>query len=308
MSPSGRYVAFDTAAPALIEAAGGADDPDTHHVVRLDRPTGHTRVVTATADKPSYTPAVADNGRVAFTSQAANLGTWPESDHEQVYEWRPDEDEIFQLSVDDDHGAQADAHSRTAAISGNGAVVAFATPATSLVPTATGGATQVYAHTWVGERCKAVLASSAAAAGLGHPQPPADDEDRCEDRSTKPLLKRARQVHQVLDDTAQGLRTTAAVRARDHAGDCVRVFAGGASEDLRLKQIQALRPPQEVPADRMPGVHAEVTALTFIIEVQGWTPLALGIEGPKPICGPCRDYIVDTDGEVISDWEAVWPR
>lgn len=122
---------------------------------------------------------------------------------------------------------------------------------------------------------------------------------------------------------ARERRTTAAVRARDHEGDCVVVFAAGSQRDLEDSQINELRPPLEIAAEPMRHQHAEITALTFVIEIQGWKPLALGI-GPKTrvICdkleddaseerkaaGPCEAFIEVRGGQILqSRQEAVWP-
>lgn len=324
ISPDGRYLAFDTAAPGVVAAAGGATNPDTRHVIRLDRTSGEATVVTAAAERPSYTPAVADDGRVAFTSRANLTTTWPDHGHEQVYEW--DDGVLVQLSADDDLAAPADADSRTPAISGNGAVVAFAAPATTLTETVTGGLTQVFAHTWVGAACIAVLASAADTAADSQPPPTAtdDDDNRCEDRRTQPLLERAEEVHAALDDEiAEGRRTTAAVRARDHEGDCVVVFATGSQKDLEQSQIDELDPPGEIDAEPMRHQHAEITALTFIVDMQGWKPLALGIAPKKRVicdkleedaseerkaAGSCEAFIKARGGQILeSRREAVWP-
>lgn len=173
LSPNGDFLAFDTAASNVVEAAGGAADSGTRHVIRLDRASGATTVVSEVADAPSYAPTVADDGRVAFTSEATNLSpVWEHNDVEHVYEWG-DARGLVHLSVDDERDAQADAASHSPAISANGWVVAYASPATTLTATATGGIPQVFAHTWVGALCISVLVSAADAAA----DPPPTDED-----------------------------------------------------------------------------------------------------------------------------------
>lgn len=173
LSPNRDFLAFDTAASNVVEAAGGAADPGTRHVIRLDRASGATTVVSELADAPSYAPTVADDGRVAFTSEATNPSpVWEHNDVQHVYEWSEARG-LVHLSVDDDRDAQADAASHSPAISANGWVVAYASPATTLTATATGGIPQVFAHTWVGALCISVLVSAADAAV----DPPPTDED-----------------------------------------------------------------------------------------------------------------------------------
>lgn len=99
--------------------------------------------------------------------------------------------------------------------------------------------------------------------------------------------------------------------------------AAGSQRDLEDSQINEVRPPLEIAAEPMRHQHAEITALTFIIEIQGWKPLALGI-GPKTrvICdkleddaseerkaaGPCEAFIEVRGGQILqSRQEAVWP-
>ena len=133
-----------------------------------------------------------------------------------------------------------------------------------------------------------------------------DDRDRCEDRSTQPLLHRVEQIHDILDDIAAKMRTTVAARARDVTGTCVVVFGGGAQHDLTLKQKQALIPPLEVPSE-LKDAHAEVTALTHI-QTRNWEPLALAIAPPqRTICGKCATFIQASGGKVATPRTAVWP-
>lgn len=92
---------------------------------------------------------------------------------------------------------------------------------------------------------------------------------------------------------------------------------------LAQEQIDKLRPPHEIAAERMNHQHAEITALTFIIEMRGWKPLALGIAPEtRVICdeleddageerqaaGSCEAFIEDRGGQILpSRQEAVWP-
>lgn len=323
ISPDGDYVVFQTGAGNLL---GAAEDPDMWHVVRHDRASGSATVVTRKADGGSHVPVVSDDGRVAFVSSATNLSPhWIHNGFDQIYEWRQDEngERIVQMSVHDFRG-QADADTFQPAISANGYVVAFVSPATALTAAGTRGVTNVYAHTWVTDVvCIAVLISAAdlAAGPWRPPDTGQDDGDRCEDRSTQPLTARAEDVHNVLHAVAQSQRTTAAVRARTHTGECLVVFAGGRQMDLNDWQKRELRPPGEMAAEPIAGRHrtdtpeedrlardAEITALTYIIEIRMWKPLALGIAPPtRVICDGCRAFIAERGGHVAADYRtAVW--
>lgn len=128
ISPNGDYVAYETATDDLASAA---TNPDTTHVMRRDRAEGRTLVATHDADGPSHSAAVADDGRVAFTSAATNLTPdWDHNGHDHVYKWNDGRSSV-QLSVDDGRQAQANADARSPSISANGFVVAFTSSATN---------------------------------------------------------------------------------------------------------------------------------------------------------------------------------
>lgn len=180
ISPNGDYVAYETAADDLASAA---TNPDTTHVMRRDRAEGRTLVATHDADGPSHSAAVADDGRVAFTSAATNLTPdWDHNGHDHVYEWNDGRSSV-QLSVDDGRQAQANARSHTPSISANGFVVAFTSSATNLVAPTTSGVSNVFVHRWVGRLCLAALVSGPGSRPdpdedpPREPPPPGTDDD-----------------------------------------------------------------------------------------------------------------------------------
>jgi hypothetical protein len=114
-----------------------------------------------------------------------------------------------------------------------------------------------------------------------------------------------------MDEREQQDRTTAAVRARDHAGDCVVVFAAGSRHNLTPDQRDEVERQGGEIAEPRARVHAEITAFERIGPVE-WKPLALGVAPESDdICPACREYIetttFHTSGTVISDREAAWP-
>jgi tRNA(Arg) A34 adenosine deaminase TadA len=111
------------------------------------------------------------------------------------------------------------------------------------------------------------------------------------------LAARAGQVHDVLDPIAQAQRTTAILRT--DAGD---IIAGGA-RDLTPAQ-RALLGPGEVAA-KLPGAHAEVTALRHATGA-GWSPEAMAVT--RAICPQCAAAIVASGGTLTSPTTAIWVK
>jgi hypothetical protein len=135
MSPSGRYIVFDSAATNL--AAG-----DTNAVVdvfRHDRTTGQTvRVSVATggvqANGGSVLATISDDGNfIAFTSFAFNLVSGDANGASDVFVRDVMADTTIRASVSIT-GNDPDLGSSTAAISGDGRRVAFISAATNLTP------------------------------------------------------------------------------------------------------------------------------------------------------------------------------
>lgn len=64
----------------------------------------------------------------------------------------------------------------------------------------------------------------------------------------------------------------------------------------------------EQEADAKLAHDAEVTALTSIIDMHMWQPLALGFAPPnRVVCDGCRAFIAERGGHVAADYRtAVW--
>jgi RHS repeat-associated protein len=112
------------------------------------------------------------------------------------------------------------------------------------------------------------------------------------------LGERAGAVHEVLDPIAQGRRTTAVLETTDGS----RIVAGGA-RDLTPAQRAALVEGEI--AAKMPGAHAEVTALEHAI-ANGLTPSELAVT--RSICPDCAAKIEAAGGNLTSPTTAEWPK
>jgi RHS repeat-associated protein len=109
------------------------------------------------------------------------------------------------------------------------------------------------------------------------------------------LAGRAAEIHGVLDPIAQTQRTTAVLQTS--AG---RIIAGGA-RDLSPAQ-RALLGSGEIAA-RLPGAHAEVTALSAA-RALGATPEAMAVT--RAICPQCAAAIEGSGGTITSPTRAIW--
>jgi len=110
------------------------------------------------------------------------------------------------------------------------------------------------------------------------------------------LQRRAHEIHDALDCVAQTRRTTAALNT-----DMGRIIAGG-GRDLDAAQ-KALLEEGEIAA-KLPGAHAEVTALDAAAKL-GATPEELAVT--RAICPACADAIEAAGGRLTSPTTAVWP-
>ena len=111
------------------------------------------------------------------------------------------------------------------------------------------------------------------------------------------LARRAGEIHRVLDPLAQMQRTTAVLDST--AG---RIVTGGA-RDLTPAQRAALLPGEI--AGKLPGAHAEVTALHTARQLGG-TPRSMGVT--RAICPACRAAIEQSGSVLTSPTTAVWPK
>jgi RHS repeat-associated protein len=110
------------------------------------------------------------------------------------------------------------------------------------------------------------------------------------------LAARAEQVHGALHPIAQAQRTTAVLRTSGG-----NIVAGGARD---LSPIQkALLGPGEIVA-KLPGAHAEVTALTHA-QQSGLSPQAMAVT--RTICPLCATAIEASGGKLTSPTTVIWP-
>jgi hypothetical protein len=111
------------------------------------------------------------------------------------------------------------------------------------------------------------------------------------------LAERAKEIHNVLDEVAQRMRTTAVLET-----DAGRIIAGG-TRDLNPAQKAALGRGEM--AAKAPDVHAEVTALNKAASI-GATPSELAVT--RTICPECAAVIESLGGRLTSRTTAVFPR
>ncbi|WP_026096990.1 RHS repeat-associated core domain-containing protein [Ideonella sp. B508-1] len=116
--------------------------------------------------------------------------------------------------------------------------------------------------------------------------------------AAKGIGARVEAVHGALDPIAAGRRTTAALDTVEGT----RVLAAG-GRDLSPAQ-RALMESGEVAA-KLPGAHAEVTALQHAAQ-NGLTPAQMAVS--RTICPTCRAAIEQSGGQLTSPTTAIWPR
>jgi hypothetical protein len=112
------------------------------------------------------------------------------------------------------------------------------------------------------------------------------------------LAARVKAVHGALDPIAAAQRTTAVLDTIQGT----RVLAAG-GKDLTPAQ-RALMTHGEVAA-RLPGAHAEVTALQHAAQ-NGLTPAEMAVS--RTICSACKAAIEESGGQLTSPTTAIWPR
>lgn len=134
ISSDGRYVAFVSEASNLIPG----DNNGYADVFLYEVESGEIRLVSVAedgvqGDDRSLQPSISGDGRfVAFVSLADNLHEGDSNGVSDVYLFDRDKEQLEPISVDDD-GAQANHHSKHAAVSGDGRYVAYQSMATNLV-------------------------------------------------------------------------------------------------------------------------------------------------------------------------------
>jgi Tol biopolymer transport system component len=145
VSSSGRYVAFSSNATDLVPG----DTNGVFDVFVRDRVAGTTTRVSvssggAQADGISDAPSISANGRlVAFVSRARNLGGPDSTDTFDVFLRDLDAGTTTRVSIGLG-GLEPDGRSFTAAISGDGSTVVFASAASNLVAGDTNGSVDVF--------------------------------------------------------------------------------------------------------------------------------------------------------------------
>ncbi|MBJ7455272.1 MAG: PD40 domain-containing protein, partial [Thermoleophilia bacterium] len=180
ISPSGRYVAFSSAANNLsAEDDNGAENvflrdldlATTTLVNRADGPSG----APANAGPPAenYGPMVSDNGRVVFASVATNLATGDNPDGDVfVRDPAAGTTELVSRAAGVG-GAPADGLSTLATMSGDGRWVAFASVATNLVAGTVAGTSNTFRRDLLGDApvstpaCKSVPLPPAPSGATG---------------------------------------------------------------------------------------------------------------------------------------------
>ncbi len=112
---------------------------------------------------------------------------------------------------------------------------------------------------------------------------------------TERLTTRAEEVHSVLDSIARKQRTTAVLETS--GGDII----GGGARDLTPAQRATLRPGEI--AARLPGEHAEITALQEAAR-RGLRPRA--IVTTRDFCPDCRRVLEEAGARITGPRTAVW--
>lgn len=173
ISADGRYVAFESQAINLAPGKSGFHSD----VIRHDMQTGITLCVSLDPNGASGTgesnfPSISDDGRyIAFESTSHTLVAGLYASARQVYV-RDVQTGVTSLVSADNAGIQADFNSHTAAISGNGRVVAFVSGATNLVPGDTNGVEDVFVRDLVAGTTERVSVSSTSVQSDGHTDMP----------------------------------------------------------------------------------------------------------------------------------------
>ena len=148
LSGDGRFVVFSSAATNLVagDTNGASDifvvDRQTDTTTRVSVATGGTEADAG----PNISPAISDDGSVvAFASGATNLVAGDTNDQSDVFVHELATGTTTRVSVASD-GSEADNFSVQPALSADGAVVAFDSAATNLVPGDTNARNDVFVH------------------------------------------------------------------------------------------------------------------------------------------------------------------
>jgi Tol biopolymer transport system component len=147
ISADGRYVAFASQAPTLVPG----DTNELEDVFVHERATGRTTRVSLgplglQGDGDSFSPSVSADGRyVAFASFASTLVSGDTNDELDVFVHDRSTGRTSRVSVSS-AGAQSNGPSSAPSISADGALVAFESSATTLVPGDANRTEDVFVH------------------------------------------------------------------------------------------------------------------------------------------------------------------
>lgn len=187
---NGAQVAVDAIAPVSIGSDGqvvvftsddgspyagaGGDSNGFRDVVRIDRGTGNTRLVSrspadgALGNGDSGQAAMSDNAaRIAFVSDATNFGLDQGNSVRDVFVYAHADDRIRFLASSDANGVPGNGVSEQPAISADGRYVAFASSATNLVPGDSNGLRDIFVKDLDSGAIERVNTSAAGSQGLG---------------------------------------------------------------------------------------------------------------------------------------------
>ena len=177
LSADGRYVSFSSYAWNLVPGDGNNSgdvfvrDLQTGTTTRVSVGTGGLQ---ANGQSPLGGSLSADARYVAFFSEATNLVAGDTNGAEDIFVHDRVTNETTRVSVDST-GAQADGMSEFAAISADGAVVAFDSPATNLVAGDTNGNWDVFLHDMASGETRRASIGTAGAQADGFTHNPAVD-------------------------------------------------------------------------------------------------------------------------------------
>lgn len=166
ISANGRFVAFSSNASNLVVGdTNGVED-----VFLLDRDDGSTIRIEGNQGQPNGTgrfPRLSADGRwLVYVSLASNLVDDDTNQVADIFLYDRQSGETRRVSVASD-SSQANADSRTPAISADGSVVAFVSGATNLVATAMNGIEQVFVHDLDSGQTEIVSVSSSGSPSNG---------------------------------------------------------------------------------------------------------------------------------------------
>ena len=148
ISGDGRYVAFRSFATNLVPGdTNGRSDIFVYDLATTETTRVSLNSEGVQGNGTSRDPSISGGGRfVSFSSSSSNLVPGDTNGFHDIFVHDRQTGETVRVSVNPD-GVGGDAHTFESAISANGRVVAFQSPAANLVPGDTNGKTDVFIHT-----------------------------------------------------------------------------------------------------------------------------------------------------------------